>query len=116
MTQVYNTLSYEETKVLAQLRTGHTPLKEHLARIGIEESAACECGARRESIEHFLFHCPKWRIERQSLQQTMEDRWGDLAYALGGWSGRTDRETGKPIDGPKKRWTKEKMETKRESP
>jgi hypothetical protein len=34
----------------------------------------------------------------------MEDRWGDLAYALGGWSGRTDRETGKPIDGLKRRW------------
>jgi hypothetical protein len=34
----------------------------------------------------------------------MEDRWGDLAYALGGWSGRTERETGKPIDGPKARW------------
>jgi hypothetical protein len=58
----------------------------------------------RESIKLFLFQCPKWRAERQNLQQTMEDRWGDLAYALGGWSGRTDRETGKPIDGLKRRW------------
>jgi ribonuclease HI len=104
MIQVYNTLSYEETKVLAQLRTGHTPLKEHLARIGIEESAACECGVPRESTEHFLFQCPKWRTERQSLQQTMEGRWGDLAYALGGWSSRIDRNTGETIDGLKKRW------------
>jgi hypothetical protein len=33
----------------------------------------------------------------------MGDRWGDLEYALGGWSGRLERGT-KPVDGLKERW------------
>ena len=34
----------------------------------------------------------------------MGDRWADLSYALGGWSGRQDPNTRKPIDGRKSRW------------
>jgi hypothetical protein len=34
----------------------------------------------------------------------MEDRWGDLAYALGGWSGRRDGRTSKLMDGARERW------------
>jgi hypothetical protein len=32
------------------------------------------------------------------------DRWGDLAYALGGWSGRKDRGTDRLVDRPRERW------------
>jgi hypothetical protein len=32
------------------------------------------------------------------------DRWGDLAYALGGWSGRKDRGMDRFVDGPSERW------------
>jgi len=35
----------------------------------------------------------------------MADRWGDLAYALGGWSEREDRRTGRTADGPVEKWT-----------
>jgi hypothetical protein len=59
MTQVYNSLSKEDAGILSQLRTEHTPLNDNLACIGAEESAACACGARVESIQHFLFYCPK---------------------------------------------------------
>jgi hypothetical protein len=104
MTKVYNSLSREEAGILSQLRTDHTPLNSNLARIGAEESANCTCGTVVESIQHFLFHCPKWRSERGKLREAMADRWGDLAYALGGWSGRIDRRTGKFVDGKQERW------------
>ena len=104
MIQVYNSLSREEAGILSQLRTGHTPLNDSLARIRVEDSAACTCGAKVESIQHFLFYCPRWKDKRSNLQKTMADRWGDLAYALGGWSGRKDRRTGKFVDGPCERW------------
>jgi hypothetical protein len=57
-----------------------------------------------ESIQHFLCYCPKWRNERTKLMETMADRWGDLAYALGGWSGRRDGRTGRFVDGPREKW------------
>lgn len=31
-------------------------------------------------------------------------RWGDMSFLLGGWNGWEDRQTGKPIDGPKEKW------------
>jgi hypothetical protein len=51
----------------------------------------------------YLFHCPQWRDQQNRLREAMGDRWGDLEYALGGWSGRLERGT-KPVDGPKERW------------
>jgi hypothetical protein len=103
-TQVYNSLGREEAGNLSQLRTGHTPLNSNLTRIWAEESVNCTCGTVVESIQHFLFNCPKWRSERSKLRETMADRWGDLAYALGGWSGRRDGRTSKFVDGARERW------------
>ena len=57
-----------------------------------------------ESVQHFLFYCPKWRNERTKLREAMADRWGDLAYALGGWSGRRDRRNSRFVDGPREKW------------
>jgi hypothetical protein len=34
----------------------------------------------------------------------MADRWGDLAYAVGGWSRRRDGRNGRFVDGPRNRW------------
>ena len=34
----------------------------------------------------------------------MADRWGDLTYALGGWSGRRDRGTDQYVDGAREKW------------
>jgi hypothetical protein len=69
-----------------------------------EESAACTCRATQESIYHFLFRCSKWREERKNLRDTIGDRWGDLSYALGGWSGRKDRRTQQYVDGTREKW------------
>ena len=104
MTLVYNALHREEAGILSQLRTGHTSLNSSLARIGAEESASCACRMGVELIQYFLFYCPKWRSERTNLRETMADRWGDLAYALGGWSGRRDERTSRFVDGPREKW------------
>jgi hypothetical protein len=99
MTKVYNSLSREEAGILSQLRTDHTLLNSNLAYIGAEESANCTCGTVVESIQHFLFHCPKWRSEQNKLREAMAGRWGDLAYALDSWSRHMDRRTSKCVDG-----------------
>jgi hypothetical protein len=74
MTQVYNILTREEAGILSQLKTKHTPLNNYLARIGVEESTACTCGASHESIHHFLFRCSRWENEQRNLRETMGDR------------------------------------------
>jgi len=104
MTLVYNALPREEARILSQLRTGHTALNECLARIRAEQSASCACRMGAELIQHFLFYCPKWRSERTQLRETMGDGWGDLTYALGGWSGRRDGRNGCFVVGPRERW------------
>jgi hypothetical protein len=38
------------------------------------------------------------------LQQALEDKGTDLAYALGGWSGKTDKTTGRVVNRRKEKW------------
>ena len=63
-------------------------LNGYLAKIGAAESGMCECGRESESVDHFLFRCPQWLEQRQSLFKLARkaNRWGDLSFALGGWS------------------------------
>lgn len=42
---------------LIRIRTNHTLSKEHLFKIGIENSPLCECG-QIESLTHILLECP----------------------------------------------------------
>jgi hypothetical protein len=85
-------------------RTNEYALNNYLACIRTEELLACKCGASQESIHHFLFYRSRWENERRNLRETIGGRWGDLAYALGGWSGRKNRGTQQYVDGPCKRW------------
>lgn len=69
-------------------------LNGYLAKIGAVETYICECGREIESVDHFLFRCPQWLEQRQALFTLARkaDRWGDLSFALGGWSSeRKDR-------------------------
>ena len=65
------------------------------------ETADCDCGPT-ESIPHFLFPCRRWKQQRTTLRQKHGNRYGDLSYALGGYSSRQKR--GKNIDGPIEYW------------
>jgi endonuclease/exonuclease/phosphatase (EEP) superfamily protein YafD len=54
---------------LAQLRTGHCGLNYYLWRFKKIESSKCEgCGYERETVEHYLLECPKFREERRKLR------------------------------------------------
>jgi ribonuclease HI len=104
MAKVYDTLSRQDAVILVQLRTGHLGLNSHLARIRRADSTVCQCGAEEETVRHFLFQCPQWSAHRRALQEALGERRGDLSFALGGWSGRIERRTGKQVDGSKEKW------------
>ena len=96
---IYKILDRQDIAILVQRKTGPVGLNDYMARIHRADSAACSCGAEAETVSHFLFHCPLWHSPRQELQQVLSDRRRDLSYALGGWSGRIERRTGKHVDG-----------------
>jgi hypothetical protein len=83
---VYNAVSAEEASILAQCRTGHSRLKSDLYRMKLVDSARCECGATRETINHVTYECPLLREDRQIAIEAVGHRWRDLSYILGGWT------------------------------
>ena len=103
MVKVYNSMSYEDAKILVRLRTGHSGLNSHLYKIRKATTARCMCETGEETVAHFLFLCPQWIELRQHLRSALGGRWADVSYALGGWSDRRDR-AGKLIDGRKDKW------------
>ena len=102
--KLYDTLTRREAQVLAQLRTGHSRLRGFLAKLGFEDSPACECGERVETVRHFLLHCPRYQDLRMDMIEEARDRYGDMSYMLGGRS-RCRRPDGSWIDGPAAKWT-----------
>ena len=87
-----NPLCKEQARVLAQLRTGKSRLNDYLSSIGEAETDQCACGTGRETIRHFLFHCPKWTVQRQGMREKAAGRWGDLSYFLRGRSHAWNRD------------------------
>jgi hypothetical protein len=87
---LYDSLKRKESDVLVQLRTGMTRLNGHLHRIGAVESELCECGQATETIEHFLFRCKKWTMQREIMLQCSRTKIGNLSFFLGGKSAAND--------------------------
>ena len=104
MVVVYNQLRMEEAKILTQLRTNFSSLNQHLTQLRVVESAACQCGDETESTMHLSFYCPQWIEERVLLREAMGNRWADLSFALGGWSGRRAGTDQRYVDGPSEEW------------
>lgn len=69
---------------MCQLRTGIFRLNSYLAKIQAVDSVQCCCNGGIETLDHFLFRCPRWSFLLQELQSVAAHRWGDSAYALGG--------------------------------
>ena len=55
--------------MITQLRTGHCGLNHYLHRFGINESPFCECGYGKETVEHFLLECRKYKEQRKKLRE-----------------------------------------------
>ena len=49
------------------LRTGHCGLRKHLKRLGLADSAHCECGSEEQTPEHILQTCPHLETVRQQF-------------------------------------------------
>ena len=54
---------------VSRLRTGHCHLNEYLYRFGIIESPQCECGAERETVDHYLLNCELYDEARDILRR-----------------------------------------------
>jgi ribonuclease HI len=69
--KLYNSLpSRKSCARLVQLRTGHCGLNKYLHRFGKRGSPYCECGyARKESVEHYIMECPRFKEERKVLRK-----------------------------------------------
>ncbi|KAI7722998.1 hypothetical protein KC353_g1 [Hortaea werneckii] len=65
--RMYDDLTKRQASILAQLRTGMTPLNGYLHNIKAVESNLCECGEAVESREHFVLRCARWSGQRKIL-------------------------------------------------
>ncbi|KJZ68825.1 hypothetical protein HIM_11785 [Hirsutella minnesotensis 3608] len=65
--KLYNELTKKEARVLAQLRTGKSRLNNYLHKIGAVDSDGCTCGQTTETVEHFLFRCKRWSVQREIM-------------------------------------------------
>jgi hypothetical protein len=100
---LYDNLTRPEAQVLAQLRTGHSKLREFLFRIGAVDSDQCECGQGKEDTRHFVLHCQPHQHLRADMIRAGGRRYGDLSYVLGGRSS-LQRRNGSNADGPPEQW------------
>lgn len=52
-----------------RLRTDHCPLNEYLHRFNKIATPECECGAEKETVDHFLLNCELYDEERDKLRR-----------------------------------------------
>ena len=52
-----------------------TLLNDDGYRSGIAETRMCSCGEDNETVEHFLFQCPNYSIDRSVMFDTVNDIW-----------------------------------------
>jgi len=68
--KITSSLNRRQTSILTQLCTGHTPLNQHLNRIGKNLMPYCPqstCRNKTEDIHHLIFTCLKYAHARHQL-------------------------------------------------
>ncbi|KAF6525751.1 hypothetical protein HZS61_011546 [Fusarium oxysporum f. sp. conglutinans] len=81
---LYDALKRRESDILVQLRTGMARVNRYLHRIGAAETDTCDCGQEEETVEHFLFRCPRWDEQREHMRNVDREMIGNLSFFLGG--------------------------------
>ena len=81
--KLYYSYGRSTTAKLAQLRTGHCRLNSYLYRFNIVESAECQCGEGKETVEHFLLVCKRYTEERKILRRRVNSDGMKVRYLLG---------------------------------
>ena len=67
--KLYGTLERKHAVLISRLRTGHCHLNHYLHRFNITETSECECGAEKETVEHYLLNCELYDEERDALRR-----------------------------------------------
>jgi hypothetical protein len=94
--RIYDDLSKRQASILAQLRTGMTPLNGYLHNIKAAGTNLCECGEAVESRDHFVFRCVRWSEQWKILGvYTGED---NLSRLLGGKSSTDNDDWGPDME------------------
>ena len=62
-----DTLDRRTQTSIIRLRTGHYGLRKHLKRLGLADSARCECGSEEQTREHILQTCPQLETVRHTI-------------------------------------------------
>ena len=66
--KLYNEVSDRDTVAkIVQLRTGHCGLNHYLHRFGKRHSPYCECGTGKETVEHYLLECRRFKQQRKKM-------------------------------------------------
>jgi hypothetical protein len=81
---LYDALKRCESDILVQLRTGMAWVNRYLHRIGAAEIDIYDCGQEEESVDHFLFRCPRWDEQRELMRNIDREMIGNLSFFLGG--------------------------------
>jgi ribonuclease HI len=82
--QLIDKLSRSQSAILAQLRTGHAPLNQHLFRTRCVESPVCpHCGGLVvETVRHYLLQCPHYQQERHRLRRKLKRSANSISFLL----------------------------------
>ena len=80
---LYNGRVKLQANVLCQLRSGVNRLNKYLSKISAVETAV-QCNQGEDSVDQFLFRCPRWTNFRGEIRRLAKQPWGDTSYLLGG--------------------------------
>ena len=81
-------LNRRTAALLLQMRTEHVPLNAYLSRMKCAESRACPtCGARSETVFHYLTECRTYERQRRTMLDGHGRRAGMMEYLLSSTKG-----------------------------
>jgi ribonuclease HI len=76
-------MNRKTASLLLQMRTEHVPLNAYLSRMKCTESRACPtCGARSESVFHYLTECRTYERQRSTMLEGHGRKVGMMEYLL----------------------------------
>ena len=81
--KLYGSLERKHIVLISRLRTGHCHLNQYLHRFNITETPECECGAERETVEHYLLNCELYDEERDALRRRVGAQGMKIGILLG---------------------------------
>nr|KAG5695525.1 hypothetical protein BaRGS_008028 [Batillaria attramentaria] len=62
-----NQLTRQGQTTIFRLKTGHCGLRKHMKKMGLVDTASCQCGAEEETPDHILQTCPHLEQLRREI-------------------------------------------------